>query len=126
VAFGEHLLKIHPITVQYLACLIRKAQIHRLRPQQQRHYQEFALRGEPALQAEEAFAILLEKMDALRGMFAKTPQGDGIDISGFENEAHKILVPVLVVFLEAQRPCCDVAFGEHLLKIHPITVLLKS
>jgi type I restriction enzyme, R subunit len=50
-------------------------------------------KGEPALQAEKAFAILLEKMDALRGMFAKTPQGDGIDISGFENEAHKILVP---------------------------------
>lgn len=50
-------------------------------------------KGEPALQAEEAFAILLEKMDGLRGMFAKTPQGDGIDISGFENEAHKILVP---------------------------------
>lgn len=50
-------------------------------------------RGEPALQASEAFAILLEKIDALRGMFAKTPQGDGIDISAFEHEAHKVLVP---------------------------------
>ena len=50
-------------------------------------------KGKPVLEAEEAFAILLEKMDALRGMFAKTPQGDGIDISGFEHEAHKILVP---------------------------------
>lgn len=50
-------------------------------------------RGEPALQASEAFAVLLEKIDALRGMFAKTPQGDGIDISDFVDEAHKVLVP---------------------------------
>lgn len=50
-------------------------------------------KGEPTLKAEEAFAILLEKMDAIRGMFAKTPQTTGFDVSGFEKEAHKILVP---------------------------------
>ena len=56
-------------------------------------YTESDGRGEPALQASEAFAVLLEKIDALRGMFAKTPQGDGIDISGFVDEAYKVLVP---------------------------------
>jgi len=50
-------------------------------------------RGEPALRAEEAFAIVLEKLDAIRGLFAKTPQSDGLDISSFETEAHKLLVP---------------------------------
>lgn len=50
-------------------------------------------KGAPALQAEEAFAILLGKLDGLRGMFAKTPEFEGIDISGFETEAHKLLVP---------------------------------
>ncbi|WP_419623278.1 type I restriction endonuclease subunit R, partial [Thiolapillus sp.] len=50
-------------------------------------------KGEPTLRAEEAFAILLEKLDAIRGMFAKTPQLGGLDISGFETDAHKLLVP---------------------------------
>ncbi len=50
-------------------------------------------KGEPTLRAEEALAILLEKLDAIRGMFAKTPQSDGMDISGFETDAHKLLVP---------------------------------
>ena len=50
-------------------------------------------KGAPALQAEEALAILLEKMDALRGLFAKTPQTDGLDTSAFETEAHKVLIP---------------------------------
>jgi type I restriction enzyme R subunit len=31
-------------------------------------------KGEPALRAEEAYAILAEKMDAIRGLFSKTPQ----------------------------------------------------
>ena len=29
-------------------------------------------KGEPTLRAEEAYAVLAEKMDAIRGMFAKT------------------------------------------------------
>ncbi|EHH0682349.1 type I restriction endonuclease subunit R [Vibrio vulnificus] len=50
-------------------------------------------KGEPTLNAEEAFSILLEKMDAIRGMFGKTPKSDGLDISGHETQAHKLLVP---------------------------------
>ncbi|EPE5849734.1 type I restriction endonuclease subunit R [Vibrio vulnificus] len=50
-------------------------------------------KGEPTLNAEEAFSILLEKMDAIRGMFGKTPKADGLDISGYETQAHKLLVP---------------------------------
>ena len=50
-------------------------------------------KGEPTLNAEEAFSILLEKIDALRGMFGKTPKFDGLDISGYETQAHKLLVP---------------------------------
>lgn len=50
-------------------------------------------KGQPTLNAEEAFAILLEKLDAIRGMFAKTPQAPGLDLSAFETDAHKLLVP---------------------------------
>ncbi|MBT2655366.1 type I restriction endonuclease subunit R [Bacillus sp. ISL-18] len=50
-------------------------------------------KGEPTMRAEEAYAILVEKMDAIRCMFSKTPQADGIDLSRFETEAHKLLVP---------------------------------
>ncbi|MDD8914980.1 type I restriction endonuclease subunit R, partial [Escherichia coli] len=50
-------------------------------------------KGEPTLNAEEAFSILLEKIDAIRGMFGKTPKSDGLDISGYETQAHKLLVP---------------------------------
>lgn len=50
-------------------------------------------KGEPTLNAEEAFSILLEKLDAIRGMFGKTPKSDGLDISGYETQAHKLLVP---------------------------------
>ena len=50
-------------------------------------------KGEPTLNAEEAFSVLLEKIDAIRGMFGKTPKSEGLDISGYESEAHKILVP---------------------------------
>ena len=35
---------------------------------------------------------MLEKRDAIRGLFAKTPQSDGLDISAFETDAHKLLV----------------------------------
>ena len=50
-------------------------------------------RGEPTLNAEEAFAILHEKVDAIRGMFGKTPKSVGLDISAYETDAHKLLVP---------------------------------
>jgi len=50
-------------------------------------------KGEPTMRAEEAYAVLAEKMDAIRGLFAKTPKGNGLDISGFEKSAHKLLVP---------------------------------
>lgn len=49
-------------------------------------------KGEPTLNAEEAFSILLEKIDAIRGMFGKAPKADGLDISGYETQAHKLLV----------------------------------
>ena len=50
-------------------------------------------RGKLTSNAEEVLTILRGKIDALRGMFAKTPQGNGIDISGLAHAAHKILVP---------------------------------
>ena len=50
-------------------------------------------KGEPTLRSEEAYAVLAEKMDALRGLFAKTPQGEGLDISGFATQARELLVP---------------------------------
>jgi type I restriction enzyme R subunit len=50
-------------------------------------------KGEPAQRAEEAYAVLAEKMDAIRSLFAKTPQAEGLDISGYETEAYKLLVP---------------------------------
>lgn len=50
-------------------------------------------KGEPTLRAEEAFSIFLEKIDAIRGMFAKTPQGKGIDLTNIETEATKLLIP---------------------------------
>ena len=50
-------------------------------------------KGELTLKVEEAFAILREKIDVIRGLFAKTPKAEGLDISGFKKDAHKILVP---------------------------------
>ncbi|MBN1905757.1 MAG: type I restriction endonuclease subunit R [Deltaproteobacteria bacterium] len=50
-------------------------------------------KGQPTLRAEEAFVIMLEKIDAIRGMFAKTPQSEGLEISSLETEAQKLLVP---------------------------------
>ena len=49
-------------------------------------------KGAPTLNAEEAFAILLEKLDAARGMFAKTNKTDGFDYSDYETNAHALLV----------------------------------
>lgn len=50
-------------------------------------------KGEPTLRAEEAYALMVENIDAIRGMFGKTTQGDGLDISAYETEATRLLVP---------------------------------
>lgn len=50
-------------------------------------------KGEPTLRAEEALAILLEKMDVVRGMFAKSPDSEGFDYSGFKTKGLQLLVP---------------------------------
>ncbi|MFC4260537.1 type I restriction endonuclease subunit R [Marinobacter lacisalsi] len=50
-------------------------------------------KGSPTHSAEEAYAILLEKLDIIHGMFAPGPKGKGFDYSGFEKEPHKFLVP---------------------------------
>ncbi|MEQ9566773.1 MAG: DUF3387 domain-containing protein, partial [Pseudomonadales bacterium] len=50
-------------------------------------------RGEPTHSTEEAFAILLEKLDIIHGLFAKGPKGEGLDYSGFETQANQLLIP---------------------------------
>jgi type I restriction enzyme, R subunit len=56
-------------------------------------YTESKGKGEPTLRAEEAYAILAEKIDTIRGLFAKTVQGKGLDVSGYVENAYKLLVP---------------------------------
>ena len=51
-------------------------------------YTESKGKGEPAHNAAEALAVLLEKLDIVRGLM------HGFDYSGFETEALKLLVPV--------------------------------
>jgi type I restriction enzyme, R subunit len=50
-------------------------------------------KGEPTLRAEEAYAVLAEKMDAIRGMFAKTNEQAGFDLSAYETQAHRLIIP---------------------------------
>ena len=55
-------------------------------------------KGSPTHSAEEAYAILLEKLDIIHGMFAPGPQGKGFDYryyqgTGFEDDPHQLLVP---------------------------------
>ncbi len=50
-------------------------------------------RGEPTHSAEEAFAVMLEKLDIIHGMFAPGPNSKGFDYRGFEDQPHKLLVP---------------------------------
>jgi len=50
-------------------------------------------KGEPTLRAEEAYAVLAEKMDAIRGIFAKTNDQTGLDLSGYETQAHRLIIP---------------------------------
>jgi len=49
-------------------------------------------KGEPTHSAEEAYAILLEKLDIIHGLFAKSPQSDGFDYSAFETQPQKLLI----------------------------------
>ncbi len=51
-------------------------------------------KGEPTLKAEEAYAVLIEKMDIVHGMFAKGPDGEGFDYSDYENNPNSLIVPV--------------------------------
>lgn len=50
-------------------------------------------KGEPTLRAEEAYAVLAEKMDAIRGIFAKTNEQAGMDLSAYETQAHRLIIP---------------------------------
>ena len=50
-------------------------------------------KGEPTHSAEEAFAILLEKLDIIHGMFAKGSKGGGFDYGRFAEDPNKLLVP---------------------------------
>lgn len=54
-----------------------------------KHYTESQGKGRPANLAEEAFSILLEKMDIVRGMF------QGFDYSLYETKALALLVPAV-------------------------------
>ncbi|MFC0267135.1 type I restriction endonuclease subunit R [Kushneria aurantia] len=48
-------------------------------------------RGQPTYSAEEAFAVLEEKLDIIHGMFARGANREGFDYSGFEEAPHKLL-----------------------------------
>lgn len=54
-------------------------------------YSDSKGKGAPTHNAEEAYAVLLEKLDIIHGMFAKGPNSDGYDYSQFETAAHKLL-----------------------------------
>ncbi len=56
-------------------------------------YSDSKGKGAPTHDAREAFAVMLEKIDAIRGMFAKTSTSKGFDYSKFETEAQKLIVP---------------------------------
>lgn len=56
-------------------------------------YTESKGKGEPAHRAEEAYSVLLEKMDIVRGMFGTPVQGKPFDLTGFELNAVRLLVP---------------------------------
>ncbi|MGP9499169.1 type I restriction endonuclease subunit R [Halomonas sp. AOP43-D1-4] len=49
-------------------------------------------KGTPTHSAEEAYAILVEKLDVIHGMFAPGPKGNGFDYRGFDTEPHKWLI----------------------------------
>ena len=48
-------------------------------------------KGEPTLRAEEAYAVLAEKKwITIHGMFAKTTDQTGLDLSSYETQAHRL------------------------------------
>ena len=49
-------------------------------------------KGSPTHSSEEAYSVLLEKLDIIHGMFAKGPQGKGFDYSEFETNAQQLLI----------------------------------
>lgn len=52
-----------------------------------KNYTDAKGRGEPTKRAEEAYSVLLKKMDMVRGLF------HGFDYNNFENNAYKLLIP---------------------------------
>ncbi len=50
-------------------------------------------KGAPTHSAEEAYAILLEKLDIIHGMFAPGPKSKGFSYNGFEEQPHTLLIP---------------------------------
>ncbi len=50
-------------------------------------------RGAPTHSADEAYAILLEKLDIIHGMFAKGPNSKGFDYSDFAANPNALLIP---------------------------------
>ncbi len=50
-------------------------------------------KGQPANLAQEAFALLVEKVDVLRGMFATEVDGEKLDIGAYATKATLLLVP---------------------------------
>jgi type I restriction enzyme, R subunit len=49
-------------------------------------------KGQTTVDAKEAFSIMLEKLDIIHGMFAKTPTATGFDYTGFEETPRQFLV----------------------------------
>lgn len=60
-------------------------------------------RGQPTYSAEEAFAVLEEKLDIIHGMFAKGANREGFDYSGFEETPHKLLPPAANYILSLDK-----------------------
>lgn len=56
-------------------------------------YTDAAGKGEPAQRAEEAFSVLLEKVNVVRDMFAPNPKQPGFDYRAFETKAPELLIP---------------------------------
>lgn len=56
-------------------------------------YTEAKGKGEPAHHAEEAYSVLQEKVDIVRGMFGTPVDGKPFNLVGFEDNALRLLVP---------------------------------
>ncbi len=56
-------------------------------------YTEAKGKGEPAHRAEEAFSVLEERMDVIRGQFGTPVDGKPFSIRGFDTEPLRLLVP---------------------------------